>query len=119
MTIEFRFIVGFLLAGIVACSPKNLPENPEEMKVLHLMKKEIDLNASLVLFSEAITRESLERDWTRHHSEWKVEDGWLTGINRGNWPGMAILKKSFPGNVLVEFEARTVLPSSHDINVIK
>ena len=31
---------------------------------------------------------------------------------------MIILKKDFPGNVMVEFEARTVKPSTHDINVM-
>ena len=31
---------------------------------------------------------------------------------------MAILKQDFPGNALVEFEAQTILPSSHDINVM-
>ncbi|MBV5314174.1 MAG: hypothetical protein JZU47_12805 [Prolixibacteraceae bacterium] len=45
-------------------------------------------------------------------------NGWLEGENPKNWPGMAVLKQDFPGNVLVEFEAQTILPSSHDINVM-
>lgn len=86
--------------------------------ILQLMHKEIHLNASGILFNDTIIQESLYRDWTIHHSEWYVEKGWLFGKNRGNHPGMAILKKSFPGNVLVEFEASTVDPSTHDINVM-
>jgi hypothetical protein len=31
---------------------------------------------------------------------------------------MVILNQDFPGNVLIEFEARTILPSAHDINVM-
>ncbi len=31
---------------------------------------------------------------------------------------MVVLNQDFPGNVLVEFEASTVAPSSHDINVM-
>ena len=30
--------------------------------------------------------------------------------------GMAILKHDFPGNILLDFEAGTILPSTHDIN---
>jgi hypothetical protein len=86
--------------------------------VLQLMRKEIYVRNSRILFDEEITQESLLKDWTIHHSEWYAEDGWLYGRNRGNHPGMAILKKSFPGNTLVEFEASTVNPSTHDINVM-
>ncbi|MCE1197669.1 MAG: hypothetical protein LWW85_01765 [Marinilabiliales bacterium] len=89
-----------------------------ETGILPLMKKRILLNQSAVLFDSPVTEHSLSTDWTLHHSEWQVKEGWLEGINRGNWPGMAILRQDFPGNVLVEFEAQTVLPSLHDINVM-
>lgn len=82
------------------------------------MKKRIMYDSSPVLFDQTLTMESLQNDWTIHHSNWKVEDGWLTGKNSGNWPGMAILRKSFPGNVIVGFDASTILPSTHDINVM-
>jgi hypothetical protein len=85
---------------------------------LLLMKKKILLSESEILYKLPVTEKCLAEDWTIHHSSWQVEDGWLVGENRGNWPGMAILKQDFPGNVLVEFEARTILPSSHDINVM-
>ena len=85
---------------------------------LLLMKKKILLNKSKILYDQPVTRKSLTEDWTIHHSEWEIKEDWLVGSNRGNWPGMAILKKDFPGNVLVEFEAQTMLPSSHDINVM-
>ncbi|NLY43756.1 MAG: hypothetical protein GX066_07280 [Clostridiaceae bacterium] len=84
--------------------------------ILEILKKEIDLDNSPILFDQPVTAESLKKDWDIHHSEWWVEDGWLTGKNPGNHPGMVILKQDFPGNVLVEFEARTVLPSTRDIN---
>ena len=88
------------------------------MNVIELMKKQILLDSSPVLYNSPVDTEEFATNWTVHHSEWSVDNGWLVGENRGNWPGMAILKKDFPGNVLVEFEARTVLPSSHDINVM-
>ncbi|NEW84097.1 MAG: hypothetical protein GZ094_17250 [Mariniphaga sp.] len=88
------------------------------MNTISLMKKRILLDSSKVLYNKPLNQEEFTREWTVHHSDWKVEDGWLVGENRGNWPGMVILKQDFPGNVLVEFEAQTILPSSHDINVM-
>ena len=88
------------------------------MKKFTIMRKEVDLEHSPVLYSEKITAENFRENWKVYNSSWKVEGGWLTGINPENAPGMAILKKKFPGNVMVEFEARTVIPSSHDIDVM-
>ena len=93
-------------------------KNPVADKDILLMKKKILMSRSEILYDHPVTPESLAREWTIHHSDWSAEDGWLTGSNRGNWPGMAILTMDFPGNVLVEFEAQTLLPSSHDINVM-
>ena len=113
-----------LLAGLwLGCGfgtkDKNEAKNyRENMKVIELMKKQIILDSSQVLYNKLVTEEEFATNWTTHHSEWKVDNGWLVGENRGNWPGMAILKQDFPGNVLVEFEAQTLLPYSHDINVM-
>lgn len=83
-----------------------------------LMKKKIITNSSKVLFNLDEVKDIPKEMWTIHHSSWHAESGWLIGENRGNWPGMIILKQDFPGNVLVEFDAQTVLPSTHDINVM-
>jgi hypothetical protein len=90
----------------------------ERMNTISLMKKRILLDSSKVLFDQPLNQEDFSASWTVYHSKWKVTDGWLEGENPGNWPGMAVLKQDFPGNVLVEFEAQTILPSSHDINVM-
>jgi hypothetical protein len=88
------------------------------MRTLPLMKKRILYDSSPILYEQPVTMETLQNDWTIHHSEWRVEDGWLKGKNSGNWPGMAIIKKNFPGNVIVGFYAATIPPSTHDINVM-
>lgn len=117
------FIILVSLA-LTACSQTETPanliiNNPiEKMDTLYLMKKRILLESSPILFKQPTSTSGLSELWNIYHSEWKSEDGWLVGENRGNWPGMIILKQDFPGNVLVEFEAQTVLPSSHDINVM-
>jgi len=114
----------FIMAGLLlGCKPAPNNKNevnskPDNMNVIELMKKEILLDSSKVLYDKPLTADGFQQDWTVHHSKWYVEDGWLVGENRGNWPGMAILKQDFPGNVLVEFESQTILPSSHDINVM-
>jgi hypothetical protein len=96
-----------------SCSPTS-----EYNDTIELMRKEITISSCPIIFDEEITAESLAKDWTVHHSEWWVEDGWLYGKNPGTHPGMVILNRDFPGNVLVEFEASTVAPSTHDINVM-
>lgn len=112
-------ISGFLLFGqIISAQEKVSAKKVENMKTIELMKKRILLDSSKVLFDKTITTDDFSESWTTHHSKWVVKDGWLEGENPGNWPGMAILKQDFPGNVLIEFEAQTILPSSHDINVM-
>ena len=69
---------------------------------LLLMKKKVLLSKSKILYDRQVTPESLASEWTIHHSEWSADGEWLTGSNRGNHPGMAILNQDFPGNVLVE-----------------
>jgi len=88
------------------------------MNTIELMKKRILLDSSKVLYDKLPNAEDFSKSWTIHHSKWTIQDGWLEGENPGNWPGMAILKQDFPGNVMVEFEAQTILPSKHDINVM-
>jgi len=84
--------------------------------MLHLMKKEIDLENSPILYEEIPTEENFQRDWNIYNGNWWVEEGWIAGKNPNNYPSMIVSKENFPGNVMVEFEARTVLPSTHDIN---
>lgn len=108
----------FFFGQIRSVEGKEPIKNLNTMKTIELMKKRILLDSSKVLFDKPLTQEDFSQEWTIHHSSWVVKDGWLEGENPGNWPGMAILKQDFTGNVLVEFEAQTILPSSHDINVM-
>lgn len=113
-----------LMSGFLAIGQPDVakiiktPLKSERMNTISLMKKRILLDSSKVLYDQPVTQEDFAAQWTVHHSKWAVKDGWLEGENPGNWPGMAVLKQDFPGNVLVEFEAQTILPSSHDINVM-
>lgn len=112
-------IFGFLSGCQINKTEKLEPEiKLDNMNTITLMKKRILLDSSKVLYNKPVTQKDFSNFWTVHHSKWEVKDGWLVGENSGNWPGMAILNQDFQGNVLIEFEAQTLLPSSHDINVM-
>ena len=84
--------------------------------MLYIMRKAIDVENSKILFDQPFDKGKLLDDWKIYGGEWWVEGEWLTGKNPENVPGMVILKEDFPGEILVDFEARTVLPSTHDID---
>lgn len=86
--------------------------------MLRIIKKEIDVANSEILYNKPFEQDSIEKDWKVYGGEWWIQDGWLTGKNPHNCPGMVILNKEYFGNVLIDFEARTVLPSTHDIDVM-
>jgi hypothetical protein len=83
---------------------------------LQLIGKEIDVSESVILFNRTVTGQNLGSIFRIYNSDWTVDNGWLTGKNPDESAGMAILTEDFPGNIMLEFEARTVLPSTRDIN---
>jgi hypothetical protein len=85
---------------------------------MRLMNKELLLDQCPVLWHKELTEDVLREDFDVRSGQWRVEEGWLYGENRGNFPGMVISRKDFYGNVLLEFTANTVLPSTHDINAM-
>jgi len=113
------FVTGILAFGKPQISfGKDPLIKTDKMNTILLMKKRILLDSSKILYDKPVSQKDLLTQWNVYHSKWEVKEGWLEGENPGNWPGMAVLKQDFPGNVLVEFEAQTILPSSHDINVM-
>ena len=86
------------------------------MSDLLIMKKRILLDRSPVLFDRPFGPESLRTDWQVRGGQWRVEGEWLSGKNPENAPGMVTSRARYAGNVLLEFEARTVPPSTHDID---
>jgi hypothetical protein len=112
------FLTGIILISVITgCRQLTDIMKKSESEIL-LMKKRILVGESEILFSrESFTPGDLAL-FNFHQSEWNIVNGWLEGKNHDNHPGMAILKQEFKGNVLVEFEAQTITPSTHDINVM-
>jgi len=80
------------------------------------MNKEVLYDSSPVLYDRPFTPETLAADWQIRGGEWWIDGEWLTGRNPLNAPGMVTSRATYFGNVLLDFEARTVPPSTHDID---
>ena len=85
---------------------------------LLLMHKRIDLDASPVLYDRPCSPQSFAEDWQAYNAHWEAYGGAFWGSNPQPSPGVIVCRRSFPGNVLVDCIARTVLPSRHDIDVM-
>ncbi|QHW35530.1 hypothetical protein GZH47_32095 (plasmid) [Paenibacillus rhizovicinus] len=86
--------------------------------MIQLINKQFDPDNCEVLHETRFADEDFREDWRIYGGDWWTEDGWLNGKNMANAPGVIMSKRSFPGNVLIEFEGRTVLPSTHDIDMM-
>lgn len=85
---------------------------------MRLLKKELDLEGCETLYHRAFSEQMLREDFEVRAGRWWVEDGWLVGQNRDNFAAMIISKADYFGNVMLDFKACTVLPCTHDINVM-
>lgn len=59
-----------------------------------------------------------EKVWQVMAGEWKEENGWLIGAERGNKGGILFSRESFQGDVIFSFTAKTVLPATRDVNAL-
>jgi len=87
--------------------------------MIQLMNKRIDPKKLEVLYcKDTFTQEAIDADFMPKGGKWYTdEDGWLIGENRENSAAMIISKGKYFGDVLIEFDAATILPASRDINV--
>lgn len=83
--------------------------------MLNILNKEIDLDKSALLDDQLTIGELFDRKWNVQSGEWRVEGDWLTG-KKQTGSGLLLSRDDYPGDVMIECEARTVLPSTHDID---
>ncbi len=88
------------------------------MSNLLLMNKRILLDASPILYNRPFSAAALGEDWEWFNSEWRCQGDLLIGRNENPTAGALLLKQGFPGDVLLQFRARNVLPSAHDIDAM-
>lgn len=86
--------------------------------MLQLIRSRIDPEALEVLYDRPFSRESIAEDFEIKGGNWYVDDeGWLVGENRENFAAMIMSRNEYFGDVLIEFDAATVMPATRDINV--
>ena len=85
--------------------------------MIQLRRKAIYPEKLEILYDTPLSEESLKRDFEIKGGKWYVADGWLIGENRESSAAMIMSKNEYFGDVLVEFDAATVLPATRDINV--
>lgn len=83
---------------------------------MKLVGKRIEPDLMPVLYDTPFTPESFARDFEIRDGNWHVEDGWLIGENPNMSAAMTLMKQSFYGPVCLDFYARVLAPSTHDIN---
>ena len=86
--------------------------------MLQLMKKRIYPERLETLFECSDFTDDILRDkFEVKGGKWYTEQGWLVGENRECTADMIITREHFTGDILVELDAATCLPSTRDINV--
>lgn len=82
-------------------------------------RKRIDVEHSEILYDREFTEQSLAEDWEAAAlGKWWVEDGVLNGRYPGNGGGILYSKKSYQGDILLDFYGRTVAPCNNDLNFV-
>ena len=89
----------------------------KDMKELHLLGKKVVIDECPLLLDYQPDG-NWEKYWQVMLGEWKVEDGWLIGAERGNRGGILFSRESFDCDVIFSFTMKTVLPATRDLNAL-
>ncbi len=87
------------------------------MKDVILAGKKICFDKSKILL-KSNPDESWEKDWVPMSGEWRQENGYLIGVERGNKGGILFSRECFKTNVMMTFTIGTVLPATRDVNAV-
>jgi hypothetical protein len=85
-------------------------------RVLQVMSKRVFLEENRILYGAPFTAESFSADFEPASGDWHVENGWITGYISKNAGGLLYSRASFPGDIVLSFDAKTVPPCDNDIN---
>lgn len=85
---------------------------------MKLIGKELLLDQSNVIETIEFTIDSIEKEFIVKGGKWWVEEGALLGDNKENAPAIILSKKNYTGDIMLDFEAATILPCTHDINAM-
>ena len=84
--------------------------------MLYIMSKEIDVEKSEILYAPVFDEQTLAQDWEVSGGDWSVENGWVTGTYRENAGGLIYTYREFPGDIMLDFKAKSIPPCNNDLN---
>lgn len=88
------------------------------MNKIKLVNKIIDVDKSKIVYDKPLD-DNWQDDWQVMAGEWRVENGCLVGVERGNKGGVLFFKQRFDGvNVMLTCKISTILPATRDVNGI-
>ena len=79
----------------------------KDLKELHLLGKLVKLDECPILL-DSQPDANWQKDWQVMAGEWKVEDGYLIGAERGNKGGILFSRQSFDCDVIFTFDNRSL-----------
>ena len=87
------------------------------MNEIHLIGKRIFVDRCPILL-DSQPDANWQKDWQVMGGEWKEENGWLIGAERGNLGGILFSRESYDCDVIFSFTMKTVLPATRDLNAL-
>ncbi len=87
------------------------------MNEIHLIGKKIIVDKCPILLNSQPDK-NWQKDWQVMGGEWKEENGWLIGAERGNLGGILFSRESYDCDVIFSFTMKTVLPATRDLNAL-
>ncbi len=84
--------------------------------MLRIIQQDIIPEESELLYQTNFANGELEKDFEIGRGDWKFVDGWLQGEWGRDGGALIYSKQEYLGDVLLDFEARTVPPCDNDLN---
>lgn len=84
---------------------------------IHLIGKKVIVDRCPILL-DSQPNADWQKDWQVMGGEWKEENGWLIGAERGNLGGILFSRESYDCDVIFSFTMKTVLPATRDLNAL-
>ena len=90
----------------------------EDKSILKLLDRVIYPEKSQVLLKLGLDKHEDLENFELATGEWYIEDHSLIGFFKGNGGGICYSKKSFPGDIMLDFYAEMIPPCNNDLNFV-
>jgi hypothetical protein len=120
MRILILAMAGIVISGCTTAVKKHSAGSVAKTEYLEITGRRINLHSSILLFADDFSLpETVAENWQEvGDASWVIKNGCLEGKWHAGGKlkhGQLFSRKTFQGDILMEFEAQTVSPSDHDI----